>query len=86
MASQVWYVYVLYSTTTGKLYTGISTDVTARLARHNSGKGAKYTRAGRPWQVVWVRKTANKSEALKLEFIIKKMRRQEKLLMTGLAA
>jgi putative endonuclease len=83
---QRWHVYVLYSPSTGRLYTGISPDPHKRLVKHNAGKGAKYTRAGRPWQIVWTRLCDSKSEALKLEYLIKKMKRQEKLLFTGLAA
>jgi putative endonuclease len=86
MAKQSWHVYVLYSLSTGRLYTGISPDPHKRLEKHNAGKGAKYTRGGRPWTIVWTKVCSNKSEALKLEYLIKKMRRNEKLVMTGLAA
>ena len=40
-----WFVYVVRCAD-GSLYTGISTDVPARVAAHNAGRGARYTRAG----------------------------------------
>lgn len=81
-----WYVYVLYSVTTGKLYTGISTSPSRRLGKHNAGKGAKATRAGRPWKIVRVEEFGTKGLALKREYAIKQMKRAAKLLLVGLAA
>lgn len=81
-----WYVYVLYSVTTGKLYTGISNSPSKRLEKHNAGKGAKATRVGRPWKIVRVEPMPSKSAALKREAAIKKMKRAEKLVLVGLSA
>lgn len=86
MTPQPWFVYILYSISSGKLYTGISPYPHKRLAKHNAGKGAKATRPGRPWTIVWLRKCDRKGDALRLEASIKKLKRQEKLLLTGLAA
>ena len=84
----VWYVYVLYSIRTGKLYTGITTDPIRRLYEHNNDnrKGAKATRAGRPWQIVMTERAPTKSAALKREAAIKKMHRHDKLVLVGLSA
>lgn len=79
-----WYVYVLFSAETAKLYTGISPDPRRRLDQHNAGKGAKATRAGRPWLLVHVEPMQSKSEALKREAAIKKLSRAEKLALVGL--
>jgi putative endonuclease len=81
-----WYVYVIYSVSTGRLYTGISTSPTRRLEEHNAGKGAKATRAGRPWKIVRVEMARSKSNALKREAAIKKLNHSQKLLLVGLAA
>jgi putative endonuclease len=81
-----WYVYVLYSVSTGRLYTGISTSPSRRLTEHNSGKGAKATRAGRPWKIVRVEQMPTKSAALKRELVIKAMKKAAKLVLVGLAA
>jgi putative endonuclease len=81
-----WFVYVLYSVANGRLYTGIALDPHARLEKHNDGKGAKNTRYGRPWLLVYVEKKDSKSEALKREWAIKRMPRKDKLVLVGLAA
>jgi predicted GIY-YIG superfamily endonuclease len=81
-----WFVYVLYSATTGRLYTGVSTDPRKRMAKHNDGKGAKNTRYGKPWLLVHVENKKDKGEALKREAEIKKMKRKDKLILVGLAA
>jgi putative endonuclease len=81
-----WYVYVLYSVTTGRLYTGISTDPHARLEKHNAGKGAKNTRYGRPWRIVHTEPARSKGVALKREAAIKKLHRRDKLILVHLAA
>ncbi len=62
----------------GTLYAGWTTDVTARVAAHNSGKGAKYTRGRGPVALVYAEQFATKSEALRQEAALKKMSRAEK--------
>lgn len=83
---QQWFVYVLYSVSTGRLYTGISTAPSRRLGEHNAGKGAKSTRGGRPWKIVHTETMPTKSAALKREIAIKKLKRVAKLVLVGLAA
>ncbi len=63
----------------GTLYTGIARDANARLAAHNSGRGAKYTRARRPVAMVWSEPAPCRSTASKREYAIKQMRRPDKL-------
>ncbi|MCD7946850.1 MAG: GIY-YIG nuclease family protein [Oscillospiraceae bacterium] len=62
----------------GTLYTGITNDLTRRIAVHNSGKGAKYTRGRLPVKLVYSAPCPNKSEALRMELVIKRMNRREK--------
>jgi putative endonuclease len=66
------YVYIL-ECKDGTFYTGYTTDVTKRFKVHASGKGAKYTRGRLPVKLVYERKCASKSEALKEEYKIKKL-------------
>lgn len=81
-----WYVYILASFTTGRLYTGITTEPERRLREHNGGtRGAKYTRVGRPWKIVRLEEVPSRSAALKREYAIKRMARASKLALAGLA-
>jgi predicted GIY-YIG superfamily endonuclease len=72
-----WHVYILRCRDRS-LYTGITVDLTARLEKHNSGKGAAYTRSRKPVVLVWSKKQKNESSARKLEAKIKKWGKQEK--------
>jgi putative endonuclease len=73
-----WKVYLL-ECADNTLYCGITNDIPKRLKTHNQGKGAKYTRVRLPVKLVYQHSTETKSEALKLEIKIKKMKRAEKL-------
>jgi putative endonuclease len=63
----------------GAYYTGIALDVAARLATHNSGRGAKYTRARLPVRLVYQENGYTKSAALKREIKIKNLPRAAKI-------
>jgi len=63
----------------GTLYTGISNNVDNRVAKHNSGTGAKYTKTRLPVRVVYTKVIGTKSDALKEEYRIKQLSRSEKL-------
>ena len=73
-----WYVYILRCGD-DTLYTGSTDDVPRRLAVHNSGKGAKYTRGRLPVEVVYSESCESYSAALKREYAIKQLTRREKL-------
>ena len=75
---KAWYVYILRCKD-GTLYTGSTDDVERRLAVHNSGKGAKYTRSRRPVEIVYTEECESYSAALRREYAIKQLTRQEKL-------
>lgn len=64
--------------TDDSLYTGIAIDVRARIAAHDAGKGARYTRGRGPLVVCAKRRCASKGEALRLEAAIKKLSRDDK--------
>ncbi len=62
----------------GSLYTGWTTDVHKRLLTHNKGKGAKYTRARLPVQLVYWEESPTRSEAQMRELSIQKLNRNQK--------
>ncbi|MGG7059402.1 GIY-YIG nuclease family protein [Clostridium nigeriense] len=72
------YVYIL-KCCDNTLYTGWTTSLEKRLKAHNSGKGAKYTKARLPVEIVYFEEFDNKIEAMKREYAIKQLSRQEKL-------
>lgn len=63
----------------GSLYTGWTNNLEKRLAAHNQGKGAKYTRSRLPLKLVYFESYDDASAARKREAEIKKMTRKEKL-------
>ena len=72
-----YYVYILRCGD-GSLYTGSTNDPEKRLAAHRSGKGAKYTRARLPLELVHLEEYNSKSEALSREYAVKQLSREEK--------
>jgi predicted GIY-YIG superfamily endonuclease len=62
----------------GSLYTGYAKDPAARMERHNSGKGAKYTAGRRPVTLVFTQKFRSLSRALKREHELKQWTRAKK--------
>ena len=83
MSNKIWLVY-LVRCSDNALYCGITNDLNSRLMDHNSGRGAKYTRSRRPVELVGVSPEMTKSEALKLEYRIKKLPAEKKLFeLTG---
>lgn len=76
-----WYVYIL-KCADSTFYTGVTTDLVRRLKEHNdSVLGAKYTRVRRPVSLVLSESHDNRSSAQIREAAIKKLSRQEKLLL-----
>lgn len=72
-----WFVYILRCADQS-LYTGVATDLAARIRKHNDGKGAKYTRGRRPVKLVHHELAANRGAALRREHAIKRMKTAEK--------
>lgn len=73
-----WTVYIL-ECADRSLYTGITNNLDRRLAEHQAGKGAKYTRGRGPLKLVYREACRNRSTATKRELEIKAMSRVEKL-------
>lgn len=80
---QFWYVYIV-ECSDRSLYTGYTNNLIKRLAKHNGGKGAKYTRTRRPVALYHYEIHPTKSAAMKREYAIKQMTRKEKLALITL--
>jgi len=74
----VHFVYVI-ECNDGSLYTGYTTDVERRVAEHDAGEGAKYTRGRTPVELVHVEEFDSKSAAMSREYEIKQFSRRQKL-------
>ena len=72
-----WELYILLCGD-GTLYTGIARDAEKRLEVHRSGKGAKYTRGRGPLQIVYRERCPDHGTALRREYAIKQLSRDEK--------
>lgn len=72
------YVYIL-KCSDNTLYTGWTTSLEKRLKAHNSGKGAKYTKPRLPVEIVYFEEFQDKKDAMKREYAIKQLSREEKL-------
>lgn len=77
------YVYVLRCADES-LYTGYTTDVERRVAEHDAGEGAKYTRGRTPVELVHVESFDSKSEAMSREYEVKQFSRRRKERLVGL--
>ena len=75
---RAWVCYILCCAD-DTLYCGITNNMEKRLAAHNEGVAAKYTRARGPVTLVWIENCDDKSTALKREMAIKRLTREKKL-------
>ena len=75
-----WHVYMVRCAD-DSLYTGCTNDLLKRVAAHNAGKGARYTRSRRPVEVVWSVRVKDRSAALSREARVKQLTRSEKLML-----
>ena len=73
-----WTVYIL-ECADGSLYTGITTNITRRMAEHQAGQGAKYTKGRGPFRLVYSETYEGKGEAYRREIETKSLDRATKL-------
>ena len=73
----MYYPYIL-KCKDDSLYTGWTNDLKKRITSHNAGKGAKYTKARRPVELVYYEEFQTREEAMKREYAIKQLSRKEK--------
>jgi putative endonuclease len=78
MDNKHWVVYLI-KCSDNSLYCGITNNLKKRLEAHNSGKGAKYTRSRLPLELIGASTQMTKSNALKLEYRIKRVQAHEKI-------
>ena len=74
------YVYILRCND-DSLYTGWTNNLEKRVKAHSNGKGAKYTKARLPVELVYFEEYENKVEAMRREYAIKQLKRREKLML-----
>nr|WP_274540004.1 GIY-YIG nuclease family protein [Xenorhabdus ehlersii] len=72
-----WYIYLI-RTRDGSLYTGITNNISCRFKQHAAGKGAKYLKGKAPLTLVYQSQVGDKSVALKMEYRVKKLSKQQK--------
>ncbi len=75
--SSAWILYIL-ECADGTYYTGITSDLPRRLKRHETGKGARYTRGRGPFIVRYTEEHPDRSTASKREWEVKRLPRKEK--------
>jgi putative endonuclease len=73
-----WWLYLL-ACQDGRTYAGIALDVHARFQRHVLGRAAKFTRSNRPLKILGAQSFATRSEALKAEYALKRLKKAAKL-------
>lgn len=72
-----WFIYIV-ECSDGTYYCGITNDIDKRMRKHNTGRGAKYTRSRLPVFLLYSEQVETKSLALKREYEIKRMKRKQK--------
>lgn len=73
-----WHIYII-KCKDALLYTGITKDLARRVKEHNAGCACRFTRGRAPVKLVYAEKAASRSEALKREAAIKRLRRMKKV-------
>ncbi|MBI3538540.1 MAG: GIY-YIG nuclease family protein [Chloroflexi bacterium] len=66
----------------GTLYTGWTFDLKRRVAAHQNGNGARYTRARRPVRLIYSEKLVSRRAAMVREIAIKRLPRKKKLALS----
>lgn len=75
-----WFIYMIRCVD-NSLYTGITTNITKRFQAHESGKGAKYLKTRRPFELVFQQEVGDRSQASKLEYAVKQLPKKRKELI-----
>ena len=78
-----WLVYILQCID-GTMYCGITNNLEKRLEAHKSGKGSRYVRAHMPFRLVATSPMMCKSEAMRLEYFVKRAPKKDKIKMVSL--
>jgi putative endonuclease len=78
----MYYLYLLQCKDKS-IYTGITNDIDARFKKHKEGRGASYTRSRGAEKIIYTEEYKTKGEALKREIQVKKMKRDQKILLAS---
>lgn len=78
--SKAWFIYLL-ECQNGRLYTGITPNLEERFRKHSTGKGAMFTRLNRPLRMIAAKPCVNRSEASRIERMIKGLTPSQKRYM-----
>ncbi len=76
---QFYYLYILKSQKTGKLYIGQTQNLEERLSRHNQGR-EKYTRKGLPWMLLYAKTFKERRVAMMWERKLKSWKSPKRVL------
>jgi len=74
----MYYVYILKSEKTGKLYKGLTSDLKRRLNEHNN-REEKSTKNGAPWKLIYYEAFSNKTDARREELFLKSGKGKERI-------
>lgn len=77
MTNEKNWVYIL-ECSDNSYYTGQTSSLTRRLKEHEEGKGSRYVKGRLPFRLVYIEKCNSKSEAMKREAEVKRMKRKKK--------
>ncbi|MFC0776316.1 GIY-YIG nuclease family protein [Terrimonas alba] len=75
----MYYVYILYSPSSGKTYTGFSNDIRRRVTEHNATEAKGFTLRYRPWELIFTECFETKQEAMSRENFFKSGQGREKI-------
>ena len=78
MSEKSWCVYII-ECLDGSYYTGVTNDLVKRMSAHKSGKGSKYVFSRGFGRLISSREYSSRSEALKVEYLVKQLPKNEKL-------
>ena len=72
----LYHLYIIQSLIDDSFYVGTAQNLEERILRHNQGC-SKYTKAKRPWKLVYVEKFPDRSSAMKREYAIKRRKSKD---------
>ena len=76
----MWFVYII-ECLDGTYYTGSTNDIEKRFKSHIDGRGAKYTKSHKPLKLIYQEEFKAKSAAMKREWEIKKLSKNQKIIL-----
>lgn len=83
METKVNHFFYVLECADNSLYAGYTNNLEKRIATHNAGKGAKYTKPRTPVKCVYYETFVTKQEAMRAEYAFKQLDRREKLHYIG---